>query len=142
MLQVFRIEHAQTQLGPFQTPGEYTQDLAVRAGRRRRLRNPEDDGLAIWSLPYGYRFACPSLDILKGWFFLGSSAQENDAIVARLAELGFVLAEFLVEDTEVRRGYSGVQLAFDAESCREEGLVEFRDLNELQQNSPYVFCVN
>lgn len=141
MLQIFRIEHAVTGVGPYQTVDEYTQQLAKRAGRNRNLRSPGDDGLPVMFLPYSYVFGCLDIASLKRWFFLGETIEENDAIVGTLKEKGFRLAEYIVESTDCRISATGIQVAFDPSTSRDEGLVEYHDLNMLLRESPYVFCI-
>ncbi len=139
MITVFRIEHKTTGVGPFQTSHPYTQELAQRAAKMKYLRAPSDDGLYLTAIPWAYLFGCTSLATLKSWFFLGGSIHENDEIVKNLIELGFVLAEYLVQEDSYIKGATGVQVAFDALSCKENGLVEYRSMGELRIESPLVF---
>lgn len=129
MLQVFRIEHRDTRVGPFQTYSSYTQKLVRWASERRDLLSPWQDGLG--DLPWSYVFGCPDMDCLRQWFLLGNSPRENGHIVRKLKDAGFVLAEYLVAADECRVSTSGIQLAFYPEQSREEGLVAYRGLDEL-----------
>ena len=138
MIEVYRIEHKETKLGPFQTEGDYTQSLARKAGSVRYLRDPLDDGFYI--LPRGYIFGCDSLNLLKRWVFLGASFDENAEIVHRLDNLGFALAEYIVDRANCRTGRTGVQLMFNATQARKESLVSYQPLSRLLRESPLVFC--
>lgn len=131
MLQVFRIEHTETCVGPFQTNDEFTQELAVKAASRPTLKLPGDDGLPLGHLPYCFVFGCRDFETLKDWFFLGNNNAENEHIVRTLKQKGFQLAEFLVEEEDYWMSDSGVQLAFHAGHCRDEGLVQYHDLDAL-----------
>ncbi len=62
---------------------------------------------------------------------LGGSDEENLGIVRQLQQMDFVLAEYLVEYERCCLGRSRVQLAFDADDCRREGLVAYHGLEEL-----------
>ena len=137
---IYRVEHRSTGVGPFQTNLPFTQGLAFRAVNDPELRNPNDDGLLPSMMPWDWVFGAPSLEALKRWALLGFSIEENEAIVAKLSELGFVLSEYVVEEGQFRTGASGLQVAFDAQSCKQEGLVEQRDLRELLEQSPLVFA--
>ncbi len=140
MLQVFRIEHKDTQVGPFQTNTEFTQELARRATAQSQLRAPHADGLGLGFLPYIYVFGCLDLDSLREWFLLGQTLQENRDILARLQAMGFVLSEYLVNDGDYRIGRSGLQVAFASCNCRDEGLVVFHELSTLEASTELAFC--
>ena len=131
MLQIFRVEHRDTRVGPFQTDSPFTQALAARANQRQQLKLPQDDGLLMGNLPFYFVFGCPSLDSLKAWILAGDVPAENRPVTEALAVEGFVVAEFLVEAEDYRMGVSGLQVAFDADSCREEGLVVFHGMDAL-----------
>jgi hypothetical protein len=139
MLQVFRVEHKHSRVGPFQTNHEFTQNLARRASICHHLKHPGDDGLGLGDIPWCYVFGSPDLESLKRWVLLGDGITENERIVQQLDALGFVLAEYLVESDRYLMGASGNQLAFDARESREEALVEYHQLAELLKPSPRVF---
>ena len=131
MLQVFRVEHESTQLGPFQTPDDFTQTLAKRAAATRDLRVPGEDGLPLGYLPFKFVFGCGDLAALKRWFCLGGTDVENEEIIQELKRRGFRLLEFLVEEGDYRVGLSGLQVAFDPSLSREESLFQAHDLATL-----------
>lgn len=141
MRQVFRVEHKDTRLGPFQTPGEFTQALARRASEIG-LRHPGEDGLPLGNIPWSYVFGCPDLATLRLWMFHGTDDQESKHIVRCLRARGFVLAEYLVEDDRFIMGDSQTQLAFDADDSRDEALVDYRDLAELLTHAHQELAVN
>lgn len=141
MLQIYRVEHAGTGVGPYQTVDEFTQDLAQKAGTNRHLKYPGDDGLPLGHLPYCFVFGCLDLRSLKRWFFLGESWEENERIVETLKEKGFRLAEYLVEEGDYQVSVSGIQVAFHASGCKEDGLVQYHDLGSLFAESPRVFDI-
>lgn len=142
MIEIFRVEHKDTHIGPFQTSDPYLQELAKTAGEIRYLRNPYDDGLGLAWIPWAYVFGSPSLNALKRWVFLGGTFDANEAIVRELAKRGFVVAEYLVEEGDYRDSFSKLQVAFDAITAREEGLVRYHEMSMLLASSPLVFCVN
>lgn len=131
MLQVFRIEHALTRQGPFQTDDAYTQDLARRANARPHLKSPGDDGLPLGHLPFSYVFGCLDLGGLASWFCLGETPAENAQILDALQQRGFRLIEFLVEAEDYRVSRSGAQVAFYAGYSRQEGLTQVHDMETL-----------
>lgn len=131
MLQVFRVEHRQTRVGPFQTDTEFTQRLARQASEQPTLKHPGEDGLGLANIPWFYVFGCHDLASLRSWFLLGCSDEENKDIVRQLHQMDFVLAEYLVEADRYCLGDSQVQLAFDADDCRREGLVAYHAIDEL-----------
>jgi hypothetical protein len=141
MLQIYRVEHKDTGVGPYQTQDEYCQHLAKRTAYNHRLRAPGDDGLYMAFIPHFYVFGCLDLLRLKEWFFLGDSTQENDEIVASLSQKGFRVAEYLVEPDSCRVSATKIQVAFDADECKSEGLVEHHDLNVLLKEGPYMFSL-
>jgi hypothetical protein len=113
--------------------------LAERASFDMTLRDPPRDGLSLGLIPYGFVFGCPNLHYLKSWFLLGRSRAENFEIVKTLKSMGFRIAEFLVAADGCRFGHSGVQLAFDAPTCKEEGAVRYHDLDILLSDFPHLF---
>lgn len=135
MLQVFRVEHQKSRVGPFQTVDHFTQELATKANSLDYLPAPSDDGLpSLSNLPYGYVFGCTDMEALKRWFLLGDSPIENHRIIQTLAQKGFNLVEFLVEDPDYLVSTSLTQVAFDPTISREEGLVQVHNLNLLLGN--------
>lgn len=142
MHQIYRIEHNATNVGPFQTRDNFTQALAQRAANSQRLRRPDEDNLHTGFNPWSFVFGCPGMDKLKEWVLLGSTIEENDDILWKLQKLGFVVREFLVPDDDIRWGIRGNQVLFDAETAREEGLVQDLPLIELMRESPLVFHIH
>lgn len=142
VIEAFRIEHRVTHIGPFQTPDPYLQELATKAGSVSYLKNPYDDGLGLAWIPWTFVFGSPSLDTLKRWVFLGGTFDSNEAIVRELKARDFVVAEYLVEEGSFRSSFSGLQLAFDARTAREDGLVQYHDMTVLLARSPLVFCLS
>jgi hypothetical protein len=130
MLQIFRIEHETTRIGPYQTRDKFTQNLAKQAEADQGLKSPGDDGLPLGDLPFSFVFGCTDVPTLKRWFFFGD-AVENERIVKMLKLKGFRLVEFLVEDADCEVSTSGRQVAFYAGFSRDEGLVQVHDLNVL-----------
>jgi hypothetical protein len=131
MLQIYRVQHNVTKVGPFQTSGEFTQALAKKAIARPNLKSPGEDGLPLGHIPFFFVFGCPDMDTLKKWFLLGETPAENERIILSLKQQGFVLAEYLVDADDYRLSTSGLQVAFDTFNAHAEGLVQFRDLDEL-----------
>lgn len=125
MIQVFRIEHAITKIGPFQTDTEFTQYLATHTSGPR----PCTDGLSLSRLPWCYKFGCLSVHTLKQWITVDDIALSE--IVTKLTDLGFVLVEYLVEKTKCRVGRSETQLAFDPFCAHNDGLFEIYPLTKL-----------
>lgn len=141
MISIFRIEHRETHVGFFETPTPYTQALAEKACKIRYLKAPSDDGLFMVSIPKAHVFGSSTIKALKRWIFLGDTFKSNEEIVYVLRDLGFVLAEFLVEDGAYRESWSKLQVCFDANACRREGLVEYRNLNELLTAPPLIYNI-
>lgn len=131
MFQVFRVEHKVTRKGPFQTVGEYTQQLAKMTERNLSLKFPGDDGLPLGNVPFSFVFGCLDLDSLRSWFLLGDTDVENARIVENLSLLGFHVGEYLVNAEDCWISHSGIQAAFNAFCCREDGLVTYNDLSIL-----------
>lgn len=137
---VYRVEHLDTHQGPFQFKHPFCLELLVRANRSGCLLSPSDDGLPMVSVPRHFVFGALSPEALKRWVLLGFSIEENERILAQLDRLGFVLAEYLVDEADLRTSASGLQTVFDAHKCHEEGLVEYRPLASLLQAAPLVFA--
>lgn len=131
MFQVYRVEHKTTKIGPFQTNDPFTQELAQKANNNPHLKFPCDDGLPLGFIPFCFVFGSLTLSSLQQWFCVGNTKEENEHIIHQLKEKGFILAEFLVEDKDCRVGYSQSQVAFDADSSKEEGLVMYHELDML-----------
>ena len=131
MLQVFRIEHRENEKGPFQMDHPFTQELAARANANPRLPSPFADGLGLSDIPWTFVFGCHDLASLAEWFLSGPTPKDNENIVATLKSLGFALFEYLVEESDYRLSRSGMQVAFGAWYCREEGLVAELNFEEL-----------
>lgn len=135
MLEVYRVEHKTTRMGPFQTPSPFTQRLAELANNCGQLKSPGTDGLPLGNIPFFFVFGSPGLPALRRWLLLGDTPEENAQIVATLDELGFVLAEYLVEEDSYLMGLSKLQVAFDADACREESLVNYHPLQQMLSES-------
>jgi hypothetical protein len=71
------------------------------------------------------------MEALRHWLLLGETPADNMRIVRTLKDKGFRLAEFLVDAEDCKMSHSGLQVAFDASGCRDEGLVQFHDLEAL-----------
>jgi len=128
MLQIFRVEHAKTRQGPFQTVDEFTQELVVKANSNPRLKSPGDDGLPLGNIPWSFVFGCLNLETLKQWFLLGASPADNEHIIHTLKSKGFQLVEYLVDEDDYLVSHSGVQVAFSTSEARDEGLAQHHDL--------------
>ena len=131
MLQIFRVEHATTRQGPFQTNDEFTQQLASRTADSPLLKSPPEDGLPLGNIPWCFVFGCLSLETLKQWFLLGNGAVDNEHIIGTLKSKGFHLVEYLVEAGDYIVSNSGIQVAFSTSEARYEGLVQAHDLTVL-----------
>lgn len=131
MIRVFRVEHRKTRIGPFHTPDPYLQELACRASKIADLPSPHDDGLGLASIPWTFVFGSPSLDTLKRWVLLDDAFDNNKAIVRELIMRDFVLVEYSVEEGNYRSGISGLQVAFDARTCRQKGLDRYHEMRVL-----------
>jgi hypothetical protein len=131
MHQIFRVEHRVTLKGPFQTNDAYTQRLAKMTEVNPRLKFPGDDGLPLGNVPFSFVFGCRDLDTLRIWFLLGDSDLENKRIAKKLSSLGFHVGEYLVDDDDCWMSSSGIQVAFNAFRCREDGLVTYHDMSIL-----------
>jgi hypothetical protein len=142
MIEVYRIEHKETGIGPFQTSDEFTQDLAkLLTMNKGYFPHPGDDGLGLGNIPWWYCFGCPTLNDLKRWVLLGANIHENESIVKKLDELGFVLKYYLVEEDQVIMGIRKTQLAFGKEEDSESCISESCSLNTLMKDSPIVFDI-
>ena len=141
MISIYRVEHRESRVGLFETRDPYTQALARKACKIRYLKAPGDDGLHLVGLPKSYVFGSSSIPALKRWVFLGDSFKANEQIIQKLHELGFALAEFLVEEGGYRESATKLQAAFDADTCRQKGLVEYRNLAELLVAPPLIYNI-
>jgi len=142
VIEVYRVEHKETGIGPFQTNHIFTQKLAQRLVKNKGyFPNPGDDGLGLASIPWFYNFGCPSIDDIKRWVLLGVNVQENDFIIKTLDELGFCLNHYLVEKDRVIIGWKKIQLAFDTRQGDDCCIVETQSLNILMRESPLVFDI-
>jgi hypothetical protein len=142
MIEVYRIEHKETGLGPYQTRDEFTQKLAKRLTRNQRyFPHPGDDGLGLGNIPHWYSFGCPTLNDLKRWVLLGASIQENDSIIQKLDEMGFCMKYYLVEEDQVIMGWKKTQLVFGKEEDCEYCISDSYPLSVLMKESPFVFDI-
>lgn len=144
MIEVFRIEHKESRIGPFQQEkiDRFIAYMIRKAGRQRHLKAPIEDGIYLSHLPWTYVFGAPSIPKLKEWVFFGRRRDDNRRIVKALKKRDFTLAEYLVADGDYMPGQSGNQLLFCPDTSREEGLVQYHDLTVLLNESPLVFDVN
>lgn len=143
MIEVYRVEHKVTGVGPFQTNSEFCQKLVKNTQPvLYRLKNPHDDGLEIAYIPYTYVFGCPDINSMKQWILTGRCYDENYEIINTLDEMGFVLSNYLVHPADVRMSWSKIQLAFCPIDAKEEKLVSHLSIKELIKESPLVFCMN
>lgn len=129
MLEVYRVEHTDTGIGPYQTNDTYTQSLAEKLNEKSHLKRPFDDGILMSDVPFFYVFGCTSIDSLKDWFLLGNNPEDNYTIVENLKNKGFRIAQFIVEPDYYEVGNSGMQVVFDSHRCKEDGLVQFHELD-------------
>lgn len=142
MKEVFRIEHKETGIGPFQTRNDYTQKLAKRlTANQWYFPHPGDDGLGLGNIPWWYSFGCPSLNDLKRWVLLGVNIQENETIIKTLDEMGFCVKYYLVEEDQVIVGWKKNQLVFGKEEDSETCISEIYPLSTLMKESPLVFDI-
>ena len=125
MIQVFRVEHCDTRIGPFQTDDEFTQFLAENTNGP----TPNEDGIPFSIIPWYYKFGCIDIKTLCEWFKIETMSYKN--VLRRLNDLGFVVREYLVEDDCYMIGKSKKQVAFDADLCYQENLVETHDMGKL-----------
>lgn len=129
---IYRVEHKETAVGPFQTNSEFTQELANKAGELFRCPHPYEDGLVPKSgIPYCMVFGCVELGQLSQWILLGESLQENVQIIDKLKNLGFIVRAFVVDNLDFTEGKSGRQVLFYPGEAVEEGLIEDFDLDVL-----------
>ena len=144
MIQTYRVEHRVTKGGPFyrDKPDLFLRYLITWANYQRRLKSPTEDKLHIHHLPCVYVFGAPSIPKLKEWIFFGRRYDDNRRIVKALKKRNFTIAEYLVADEDYVSGRSGNQLLFCPDTSREEGLVQYHDLDILFKESPFVFDVN
>lgn len=131
MQHVFRVEHSITRQGPFQTNDPFTQMLAKMAISDPALKSPGQDGLPLGDVPFCFVFGCIGLESLRDWFLLGDCESSNEEIVEKLGSLGFRVGEYLVEEDDCWVSDSGVQAAFHASICREDGLVTYHNVDIL-----------
>lgn len=130
MILVYRIEHKDTHVGPYQTDDVFTQFLARLLLRQSDvLPFPGKDELGAASICWFWVFGCINLVDLKKWFCLDGPACKT--ILSTLKEKGFVLAVYLSEKDDFKIGLSGMQVAFDSSNARSEGLVQYQDLETL-----------
>ena len=144
MIEVFRIEHKESRIGPFQQekPDRFIAYMIRKACRQRRLKAPIEDGISLAHLPWTYVFGAPSIPKLKEWIFFGRRYDDNRRIVKALKKRNFTLVEYLVADEDYVSGRSGNHLLFCPDTSREEGLIQYHDLDILFKESPFVFDVN
>lgn len=143
MKEIYRIEHRETGVGPFQTNDPWIQTFLVKRlmDNKHYFPSPGDDGLGLGNIPHWFVFGCPTIETLKRWILLGSTIDENDQIIKRLSDMGFVLGHYLVESDLVREGCRNIQVAFGKPDDLYEGCFEHKPLQVLMKESPFVFDV-
>lgn len=127
MIQVFRVQHKDTKVGPFQTDNEFTQYLAEHT----RGPEPDRDGLALWTIPWSYVFGCLSIEDLKQWFVVKDISIKQ--VCTNLDALGFRVVEYLVEDGKYKIGKSRNQVAFGASWSEDGGLFQVHPMSILDE---------
>lgn len=125
MLQVFRVQHKETKVGPFQTDNDFTQHLAEHT----KGPEPDRDGLSLWTIPRSYVFGCLSIESLKRWFAFKDVSIEQ--VCVELDVLGFRVVEYIVEDGKYKIGKSQKQVAFDASWSEDVGLFQVHPMSIL-----------
>lgn len=73
MIQIFRVQHKETKVGPFQTDNDFTQHLAEHTNGPY----PDRDGLGLAFIPWTYVFGCLNIESLKQWFTIRDIAIED-----------------------------------------------------------------
>lgn len=130
---LYRIEHKETNVGPFQTRDPFLQKMADFLSMPYNLRqfpSQWDDGIVLSSVPWFWVFGCEDLTTLMKWVSLGSTFEENTQIYLALQERGFVIRRFLVPDTDCRRSRSGMQTIFNADDARKEEMFEEMEFSD------------
>lgn len=130
---LYRIEHKETNVGPFQTTDAFLQKMAAFLSLPFNLKtypSPWDDGIVLSSVPWFWVFGSPDLSTLMKWVSVGANYEENAQIYAHLQELGFVIRKFLVEEGDYRVSRSGMQVIFNAHTSRELELYEEMDFSD------------
>lgn len=130
---VYRIEHKQTNVGPFQTTDAFLQKMAAFLSLPFNLKtypSPRDDGIVLSSVPWFWVFGSPDLNTLMKWVSVGANYEENVQVYARLQELGFVIRKFLIEEGDCRVSRSGMQVIFDADTPRSLELFEEMEFSD------------
>jgi hypothetical protein len=104
---VFRYEHPTHKCGPYlRCHGIDSIKDAHNNLESRHTPGASEDGLDDpWEkLIGGYRFACPSIQLLNKWF---------EGFHDTLREAGFIVAVYEVPTSHVKVGASGLQCAFN-----------------------------
>lgn len=125
MIQIFRVQHKETKIGPFQPDNDFTQYLA------KHTNGPESerDGLGLWTIPWSYVFGCLSIESLKQWFAFKDVSIEQ--VCAELDALGFRVVEYLVDDGDYIIGRSRKQVAFNASWSEDDVLTQVHPMSIL-----------
>lgn len=125
MIQIFRVQHKETKVGPFQTDNDFTQHLAEHTNGPI----PYHDGLDLGFIPWTYVFGCLSVESLKQWFTIGDIAIED--VCDQLESLGFCVVEYLVEDGDYIIGDSRKQVTFCASWSEDDMLTQVHPMSIL-----------
>lgn len=125
MIQIFRVQHKETKIGPFQTDNDFTQHLAQHTNGPY----PDRDGLSLGFIPWSYVFGCLSIESLKQWFMIGDIAIED--VCDQLEALDFCVIEYLVDDGDYIIGDSRKQVAFNASWSAFDGLTQVHPMSIL-----------
>lgn len=134
MLEVFRVEHASTFAGPFRPETRKKEDEAFHAKLAElawdaNLPIPMEDGIVTSQISPFCVYGCENLDTLKKWILVGSTKAKDVSIVSRLKKLGYVVNKYLVDEDDVHKGESGLQVAFyPPYDARDNGQYESIDL--------------
>lgn len=142
MIEVYRVEHKETGVGPFQTDLALTQFLAKRLGANTSyLPLPYEDGLGLADIPWWFVFGCPTIEDLKPWILLGLTVEENQRIVDQLDQLGFHIGYYVVEDSLFRMGRKGTQLVFGKSLYDDECQSDCLPIHKLLEHPPVLYEV-
>ncbi len=138
---IYRIEHTETKTGIFQTRKiPYLNKVSKFINHRPYLKTPfEDRMFKDVAIPQEYVFGCESILSLKQWVLVRRFQEDNLRLLNRLKFYGFSLAQYAVNENDIVRGLSGLQVAFNPHQSRQENLYEYRDILELFKDAPRSF---
>ncbi len=116
IMQIFRVEHKETRVGPFQSDYAVIQHIDFIDKLCNEIVDhlplPSDDGISLKDLPHSYVFGCQNLETLKKWVLIKGDHRESKRNIRKLKALGFILSEYNVEK-DYKVGSSGIQVVFD-----------------------------